>query len=86
MVPTSKEATLKPSSEATITSSTAKTTTTSDVESDLGTLIINDESDDEDNNKTLKPAFLQHFERSEAQPALVSFSITLILKLMEFAF
>ncbi|KAJ6221545.1 hypothetical protein RDWZM_000090 [Blomia tropicalis] len=40
-------------------------TTSSDVESDLGTLIINDETDDEDSDKTLKPAFLQHFEQKE---------------------
>ncbi|XP_046913608.2 LOW QUALITY PROTEIN: serine/threonine-protein kinase 3 [Dermatophagoides farinae] len=41
--------------------------TTSDVESDLGTLIINDETDDEDSDKTLKPAFLQHFELKDKQ-------------------
>ena len=50
-------------------SSTSKTnvTSTSDVESDLGTLIINGESDADDNDKTLKPAFLQHFERTSNQ-------------------
>ena len=53
-------------------SSTTKTnTTTSDVESDLGTLIINDETDDEDYDKTLKPAFLQHFERNESKLVLI---------------
>lgn len=46
---------------------TSTTTSTSDVESDLGTLIINDESDDEDSDKTLKPAFLQHFELKDKQ-------------------
>ena len=67
MVP-SKDTTLKPSHDQTITSSTTKTNvTTSDVESDLGTLIINDETDDEDYDKTLKPAFLQHFERNESK-------------------
>lgn len=76
MVP-SKNNTLKPiGSEAyngessnnnnvTSKSATVKTmATVSDVESDLGTLIINSESDDEDNDKTLKPAFMQHFERT----------------------
>lgn len=66
MVP-SKDTTLKPLMDQTITSSTTKTTTTSDVESDLGTLIINDETDDEDPEKTLKPAFLQHFEKNESK-------------------
>ncbi|CAG2122370.1 unnamed protein product, partial [Medioppia subpectinata] len=67
MVPSSKDTTLKPLMDQTITSSTTKTnTTTSDVESDLGTLIINDESDNDDfNDRTLKPAYLQHFERNE---------------------
>jgi serine/threonine kinase 3 len=36
----------------------------SDVESDLGTLIINSESDD-DNDRTLKPSFMQHFDRQQ---------------------
>ena len=44
------------------TTRTNTTNSTSDVESDLGTLIINDETDDEDSDKTLKPAYLQHFE------------------------
>lgn len=44
--------------------------TTSDVESDLGTLIINDETDDEDSDKTLKPAFLQHFELKDKQKVI----------------
>ena len=44
--------------------------TTSDVESDLGTLIINDETDDEDSEKTLKPAFLQHFELKDKQKVI----------------
>ena len=48
------------------TSGTARTTSASDVESDLGTLIINSESEDESNERTLKPAFMQHFDRSEA--------------------
>lgn len=77
MVPSSKDTTLKPSSSdtynrespnnnnVTAKSATVKTmATVSDVESDLGTLIINSESDDEDNDKTLKPAFMQHFERT----------------------
>ncbi|KAF7490394.1 Serine/threonine-protein kinase 3 [Sarcoptes scabiei] len=42
-------------------------TSTSDDESDLGTLIINDETDDEESDRTLKPAFLQHFEREDKQ-------------------
>ncbi len=68
MVPSSKDTTLRPSLDTSNTSSTTKTTTTtSDVESDLGTLIINDETDDEDFDKTLKPAFLQHFERNESK-------------------
>ncbi|XP_015787635.1 serine/threonine-protein kinase 3-like [Tetranychus urticae] len=46
-------------------SETIKTNTTvSDIESDLGTLIINDESGDDENGKTMKPAFMQHFERT----------------------
>ncbi|CAG2170687.1 unnamed protein product [Oppiella nova] len=66
MIPSSKDTTLKPLMDQTITSSTTKTnTTTSDVESDLGTLIINDGSDSDDMDKTLKPAYLQHFERNE---------------------
>lgn len=63
-------------------------TTSSDVESDLGTLIINDETDDEDSDKTLKPAFLQHFEQKENMVSNVSqfilfyhlFCITFIAK------
>ena len=56
-------------------SGTSRTTsTTSDAESDLGTLIINsDQSDVDDDDddvvgdeKTLKPAFLQQFDRSTA--------------------
>ncbi|KAK4336840.1 hypothetical protein RND71_043901 [Anisodus tanguticus] len=39
-------------------------TLNSDVESDLGTLIINNQTDDEDSEKTLKPSFIQHFEKS----------------------
>lgn len=35
----------------------------SDVESDLGTLIINNETDDEDSEKTLRPSFMQHFDK-----------------------
>lgn len=50
---------------------TSTTTSTSDVESDLGTLIINDESDDEDSDKTLKPAFLQHFELKDKQKVII---------------
>ena len=74
MVP-SKDTTLKPLNDQTITSSTTKTNiTTSDVESDLGTLIINDETDDEDFDKTLKPAFLQHFERNESKLVFVSYN------------
>lgn len=53
------------SSVSTLTTRTNTTNSTSDVESDLGTLIINDETDDEDSDKTLKPAFLQHFELKE---------------------
>ena len=35
-----------------------------DVESDLGTLIINNETDDEDSEKTLvRPQFMQHFDK-----------------------
>ncbi|RWR98769.1 serine/threonine-protein kinase 3-like protein [Dinothrombium tinctorium] len=46
---------------------TARTigTSVSDVESDLGTLIINSESDEDECDKTLKPVFMQHFERTE---------------------
>lgn len=67
-----------PSSESTSTSTsnsnsksgTARTTSTSDVESDLGTLIINSDDDDEEtsgnpDDKTLRPAFMQHFERAQ---------------------
>lgn len=54
------------------TTRTNTTNSTSDVESDLGTLIINDETDDEDSDKTLKPAFLQHFELKES---MVCFSL-----------
>lgn len=51
-------------------SGTARTTSTSDVESDLGTLIINSDEDDEEtsgnpDDKTLRPAFMQHFERAQ---------------------
>ena len=51
-------------------SGTARTTSTSDVESDLGTLIINSDDDDEEtsgnpDDKTLRPAFMQHFERAQ---------------------
>jgi serine/threonine kinase 3 len=63
-------------------SGTSRTTsTTSDVESDLGTLVINsdqsdpDDDDDEDNptDRTLKPAFLQQFDRSRAiDPVVIS--------------
>jgi hypothetical protein len=72
MIPVSSvDSTLKPNSGQTTTSSTAKsknsgtarTTSASDVESDLGTLIINSESDDDSNDKTLKPAFMAHFDR-----------------------
>lgn len=36
----------------------------SDVESDLGTLIINNNgTDDEDSEKTLRPSFMQHFDK-----------------------
>ena len=38
----------------------------SDVESDLGTLIINSESEDE-GDRTLKPSFMQQFERHQQQ-------------------
>ncbi|XP_054166856.1 serine/threonine-protein kinase 3-like isoform X2 [Oppia nitens] len=67
MIP-SKDTTLKPPPlmDQTISSSTTKTGV-SDVSSDLGTLIINDETDEEDIDKTLKPAFLQHFERNDAK-------------------
>ena len=57
-------------------------TTTSDVESDLGTLIINDETDDEDSDKTLKPAYMQQFEQKENIVCLIKkcvFKIFLIL-------
>ncbi|XP_015784237.1 serine/threonine-protein kinase 3 [Tetranychus urticae] len=76
IVPSSNSQTLKPSSSdganGTATSQSGSTksgtvktmNTVSDVESDLGTLIINDESDDEDGDRTLKPAFMQHFERT----------------------
>lgn len=40
-----------------------QSTIVSDVESDLGTLIINNETDDEDSEKTLRPSFMQHFDR-----------------------
>ena len=78
MIPSSLGETLKPLLSGTVNGTVAITTNTtgksgtaktmatvSDVESDLGTLIINNESDDEDKNKTLKPAFMQHFERTE---------------------
>lgn len=74
MIPVSSvDSTLKPNSGHTTvnsnksksTSGTARTTSASDVESDLGTLIINSESDDDSNDKTLKPAFMAHFERNE---------------------
>ncbi|KAI1300185.1 Serine/threonine-protein kinase 3 [Halotydeus destructor] len=72
MIPASDN-TLKPlsASATAVSSSTSKSTATnrttsaSDVESDLGTLIINSESDDEVSDKTLKPAFMQHFERTQ---------------------
>lgn len=38
-------------------------TISDDVESDLGTLIINNETDDEDSEKTLRPSFMQHFDK-----------------------
>ncbi|XP_053209493.1 serine/threonine-protein kinase 3-like [Panonychus citri] len=77
MVPSSNNQTLKPPGETangtassqsiSTKSGTVKTMTiVSDVESDLGTLIINDESDDE-TDRTLKPAFMQHFERNRDQ-------------------
>lgn len=50
-------------------------TSTSDDESDLGTLIINDETDDEESDRTLKPAFLQHFEREDKQKMVSEFKI-----------
>lgn len=53
------------STSTSLTNRTSTTNSASDVESDLGTLIINDETDDEDSDKTLKPAFLQHFEMKE---------------------
>jgi len=47
-------------------SGTSRTTpSSSDVESDLGTLIINSDDDEESDDRTLKPAFMQHFERTE---------------------
>lgn len=46
--------------------STMDRTMNSDVESDLGTLIINSESEDE-GDRTLKPSFMQHFERQQQQ-------------------
>ncbi|RWS24092.1 serine/threonine-protein kinase 3-like protein, partial [Leptotrombidium deliense] len=77
MIPSNNE-TLKPSGTANGTnanitpnatgkSGTARTigTSVSDVESDLGTLIINSESDEDECDKTLKPVFMQHFERTE---------------------
>lgn len=61
-----EDGTLELNISATLTTRTNTTnSTTSDVESDLGTLIINDETDDEDSERTLKPAFLQHFELKE---------------------
>lgn len=69
MVP-SKETTLKPSDTISTTATNRTGTTTSDVESDLGTLIINSESDEEESDKTLKPAFMQHFERTEVNKQL----------------
>lgn len=59
----SQDATMYVEMESSNTSRT--NTTTSDVESDLGTLIINDGTDDEDSDKTLKPAFMQIFEQKE---------------------
>ncbi|KAH9388709.1 hypothetical protein TYRP_008053 [Tyrophagus putrescentiae] len=59
------DGTLELNISATLTTRTNTANSTSDVESDLGTLIINDETDDEDSDKTLKPAFLQHFELKE---------------------
>lgn len=41
----------------------SQTMISDDVESDLGTLIINNETDDEDSEKTLRPSFMQHFEK-----------------------
>lgn len=61
-----EDGTLELNISSTLTTRTNTTnSTTSDVESDLGTLIINDETDDEDSERTLKPAFLQHFELKE---------------------
>ncbi|XP_053208624.1 serine/threonine-protein kinase 3-like [Panonychus citri] len=52
-------------------SATVKTmATVSDVESNLGTLIINDKADDDYNDRTLKPSFMQHFERNREQQQL----------------
>lgn len=48
----------------TLSDSLTNRTATSDVESNLGTLIINDE-DNDDLDGTLKPAFLAHFEMKE---------------------
>ena len=68
------EGTLTVTSTASATSKSSKSTSgasittnsTSDVESDLGTLIINSESDEDSTDKTLKPAFMQHFETFNA--------------------
>lgn len=57
--------TVTTASSSTATSKSNRTTSASDVESDLGTLIINSESDDDAQDRTLKPAFMQHFDRAE---------------------
>ena len=68
--PPSSTSTSTSNSNSNSKSGTARTTSTSDVESDLGTLIINSDDDDEEtsgnpDDKTLRPAFMQHFERAQ---------------------
>ncbi len=73
------DGTLELNISATLTTRTNTANSTSDVESDLGTLIINDETDDEDSDKTLKPAFLQHFELKENMVCLLLFACKVLL-------
>ena len=62
---TSTASTISKSSKSTSGASTT-TNSASDAESDLGTLIINSESDEDSMDKTLKPAFMQHFDTFNA--------------------
>lgn len=75
-----EDGTLELNISATLTTRTNTTNSTSDVESDLGTLIINDETDDEDSDKTLKPAFLQHFELKENMVCAVFQYLQILIK------